>query len=58
MLMNVVQLAVTVEQLFFDQKVPGSIPALCCFVFNLLINLKFEFLAKKMAPVGVELRTL
>jgi hypothetical protein len=56
--MNVVQLAVTVEQLFFDQKVPGSIPALCCFVFNLLINLKFEFLAKKMAPVGVELRTL
>jgi hypothetical protein len=38
---------VIVEQLLFDWHVPGSTHALCCFVCYLLINSKFEFLAKK-----------
>jgi hypothetical protein len=37
---------VAVEGFLFDQQVIGSILALCCFVFYLLINSKFEFLAK------------
>jgi hypothetical protein len=48
---------VTVEEIFFDQHVHGSTLACCFFACYLLINSKFEFLAK-IAQVGLELATI